>query len=59
MFAGNGSPKKLIIVKKSRKTGQIKKIYGKSFLLYVMSCSICYHLYNLKNVKAPMEECYF
>ena len=24
-----------------------------------MRCAIWYHLYNLKNVKAPMEECYF
>ena len=26
---------------------------------YVMFCAILYHLYNLKNVKTPMEECYF
>ena len=26
---------------------------------YVMRCAIWYHLHNLKNVKTPMEECYF
>ena len=25
--------------------------------LYVMRCAIWYHLYNIKNVKTPMEEC--
>ena len=24
-----------------------------------MRCAIWYHLYNLKNVKTPMKECYF
>ena len=24
-----------------------------------MPCAIWNHLYNLKNVKTPMEECYF
>ena len=25
----------------------------------VMRCAIWYYLHNLKNVKTPMEECYF
>ena len=24
-----------------------------------MRCTLWYHLHNLKNVKTPMEECYF
>ena len=28
-------------------------------LFYLMLCAIWYHLYNLKNVETPMEECYF
>ena len=33
-------------------------VIGKT-ILYVMLSAIWYHLYNLKNWKTPMEECYF
>ena len=26
--------------------------------IYVMFCAIWYHLYNFKNMKTPMNECY-
>ena len=29
------------------------------FITTMDALAISYHLYNLKNVKAPMEECYF
>ena len=31
----------------------------KSYTKFVVSCVVWYDLYNLKNVKTPMEECYF
>ena len=35
-------------------------LFGKSLQeLYLMRCTIRYHLYNLKNLKTPLEECYF
>ena len=29
------------------------------FKVYQVFCAIWYHLYNLKNVKTPMDECLF
>ena len=36
-----------------------KDVHDIKWTQYVMCCAIWYHLHNLKNVKTPMEECYF
>ena len=43
----------------SKETSGMKWVNTTSNRSYVMFCAIWYHLYNLKNVKTPMVECYF
>ena len=45
------------LVKHTHEVSCETPIFKGFFRWYMVLCTIFYHLYNLKNVKTPMEEC--
>ena len=52
-----GDTKKMCCLKPDK--AQSKCLVALDLKSIVMRCAIWYYLYKLKNVKTPMEECYF
>ena len=43
----------------ANESSESESTIASEFLINVRRCAIRYHLYNLKNMKTTMEECYF